>query len=448
MAGYAAVLAIAGCNGDEPPSPQAPSAPKQRQVAVPTVAVPTAEPPPAPTSPAAKAATTAPPPPSPTTEAAPTAEASPTAEAEADAEPTPTPEAAVTKEAEEPVAGGLRPLQAYGFQAHLYNQDRSLLTRLTKEAGFDWLKQQVVWFYTEPERKGGYDWRELDKVVTAVSDAGLKFLISVVRAPTWALNGRDHGPPENLADLTDFMQALSSRYRGHVHAYEVWNEANLSREWGYGRLNAGEFVELLGAGYRGIKAGDPDAVIIGGALTPAGDVDVPDQKIQAIDDLRFLRQMYEYNGGVVRDYFDAWGMHPGGFNNAPDQPMGSDRGNGWNGHHSFYFLRFIEHRQVMEEFGDGHKPIWFTEFGWSTENQDPNYGFGKDNSEQDQADFLVRAFDVIRADFPYVTHMFVWNLNFQMVVGPEDEKYPFGIIKSDGSPRPAYEALKTMDKGR
>ena len=81
MAGYAAVLAIAGCNGDGSPSPQAPSAPKQRQVAVPTVAVPTAEPPPAPTSPAAKVATTAPPPPTPTTEAAPTAEASPTAEA-------------------------------------------------------------------------------------------------------------------------------------------------------------------------------------------------------------------------------------------------------------------------------------------------------------------------------------------------------------------------------
>ncbi len=352
------------------------------------------------------------------------------------------------KAVEKSGVSSVRPLEAYGFQAHLFNQDRSLIVRLTKEAGFDWLKQQVVWFYTEPDQKGVFDWRELDKVVAAVRGSGLRFLISVVRAPAWALGDRENGPPADLADFRDFMEALAGRFRGDVHAYEIWNEANLSREWGYGRLNAGEFVELLGAGYQGVKVGDPDAIVVGGALTPAGDVDVPDQKIQAIDDVRFLRQMYEYKDGAVKGYFDVWGVHPGGFNNAPDQPMGSDRGSGWNGHHSFYFLRFTEHRAVMQEFGEGGKPIWFTEFGWSTENLDQNYGFGKDNSEQDQADFLVRAFDLVRNQYPYVTHLFVWNLNFQMVVPPTDEKYPFGVVFSDGSSRPAYEALRAMDKGR
>ena len=100
--------------------------------------------------------------------------------APADAEPEPDAE-------QSPVPDGLRSLDGYGFQAHLYNQDRPLLVRLTKDAGFDWLKQQVVWLFTEPEQKGAYDWRELDKVVDAVSSAGLKFLISVVGAPSWAL---------------------------------------------------------------------------------------------------------------------------------------------------------------------------------------------------------------------------------------------------------------------
>ncbi len=361
--------------------------------------------------------------------------------APADAEPEPDAE-------QSPVPDGLRSLDGYGFQAHLYNQDRPLLVRLTKDAGFDWLKQQVVWLFTEPEQKGAYDWRELDKVVDAVSSAGLKFLISVVGAPSWALGDRDHGPPADPADFRDFLAALSRRYRGNVQAYELWNEANLSREWGYGRLDAGEFVRLLAAGYEGVKLGDPEAIVVGGALTPAGDVDIPDQRIQAIDDVRYLRQMYEYESGVVSDYFDVWGVHPGGFNNAPDQEMGSDRGGGWNGHHSFYFPRFTEHRAVMEEHGDDGKPIWFTEFGWTTENLDPNYGYGKDNSDRDQADFLVRAFELVRSQYAYVTHMFVWNLNFQMVVPPTDEKYPFGVVFSDGSPRPAYTALKTMTKGR
>ena len=343
---------------------------------------------------------------------------------------------------------GLRPLTGYGFQAHMYNQDRRSIVNRTLEAGFGWLKQQVEWRQTEPIEKGGFDWRELDKVVAAVSRAGLHILLSVVQAPEWALGDRSHGPPGDPLNFEDFMRAMSSRYRGRVQAYELWNEANLSREWGYGRIDAGEFVELMLAGHRGVKAGDPKAVTVGGALTPAGDIDIPEQKVQAIDDVRFLEQVYAYRDGLAREAFDAWGVHPGGFNNAPSQAIGSIRGNGWNGHASFYFKRYEQHRAVMEVNGDGDKPIWITEFGWSTTNADPAYGFGADNSEQDQARFLVDAFRLIREEAPYINHAFVWNLNFQSVVGLEDEKYPFGLLGPDGLPRPAYTALAEMSKGR
>ena len=345
------------------------------------------------------------------------------------------------------VDDGLRRLAGYGFQAHLYNQDRGLIVDRTLEAGFDWLKQQVEWSQTEPIEKGGFDWRELDKVVAAVSSAGINLLLSVVRAPNWALGDRSHGPPGDPLDFRDFMQALAGRYRGHVQAYELWNEANLAREWGYGRIDAGEFVELMLAGNEGVKAGDPDALTVGGALTPAGDVDIPDQQVQAVDDLRFLEQIYAYRDGIAREAFDAWGVHPGGFNNAPTQEIGSERGSGWNGHGSFYFQRYTQHRAVMEANGDADKPIWLTEMGWSTANADPAYGFGADNSEEDQASFLVDAFQLIRDSAPYITHAFVWNLNFQAVVGPQDEKFAFGLLRPDGSPRPAYTALKEMTKG-
>ena len=142
----------------------------------------------------------------------------------------------------------LRRLDGYGFQAHLYNQDRDFVVGKTLEAGFNWLKQQVEWAQTEPIEKGGYDWRELDKVVAAVSAAGVNLLLSVVRAPGWALGEGAHGPPADPQDFEDFMRVISARYRGAVQAYELWNEANLSREWGYGRINADEFVELLLAG--------------------------------------------------------------------------------------------------------------------------------------------------------------------------------------------------------
>ena len=74
------------------------------------------------------------------------------------------------------------------------------------------------------------------------------------------------------------------------------------------------------------------------------------------------------------------------------------------------------------------------------------YEYSQYNSEQDQATFLLRAFQKVRNEYPYVTHMFVWNLNFQQVVGPTDEKYGFGILHSSGGHRPAYDALKAMSK--
>ena len=42
--------------------------------------------------------------------------------------------------------------------------------------------------------------------------------------------------------------------------------------------------------------------------------------------------------------------------------------------------------------------------------------------------------------------MFLWNLNFAPVAGNADEKAAFGLVRSDWSPRPAYEALKNMGK--
>ena len=391
--------------------------------------------------------------PTPTIESAPTAAQSavvaprPTSPAQTPAARPTTPPAPDRITPPPAVDDGLRRLDGYGFQAHLYNQDRRLVVDRTIEAGFGWLKQQVEWRQTEPIEKGGFDWRELDKVVAAVSSAGLKLLLSVVRAPDWALGDRPHGPPGDPLDFQDFMQVLAGRYRGHVQAYELWNEANLAREWGYGRIDAGEFVELMLAGHQGVKAGDPEAITVGGALTPAGDVDIPDQKVQAVDDVRFLEQIYAYRDGIARGAFDVWGVHPGGFNNAPTQEIGSERGSGWNGHGSFYFQRYAQHRAVMEANGDDDKPMWLTEVGWSTANADPAYGFGADNSEEDQAQFLVDAFRLIRESAPYITHAFVWNLNFQTVVGPQDEKFAFGVLRPDGSPRPAYTALAETPKG-
>jgi hypothetical protein len=322
---------------------------------------------------------------------------------------------------------------------------------LLKQAGFDWAKVQIRW----EERQGApgaenIDWGFIDNVVNTAQQYNVKLLFSVVTAPRWARPADTDwsvpGPPANPQDYAAFVGAIAARHPGKVKAYEIWNEQNLWYEWGgKGRLNAGQYVDLLRAAYAAIKAADPDAMVISGGLTPTG---IDDGQI-AYDDLHYLQMMYDAG---VKDYCDAVGAHPGGYNNAPgDDPSTNTTGTAnFKGHRSFYFRRFEQYHEVMNQFWDGYKQIWFTEFGWASAWPAPaGYEFANDNSEQEQADFLVQAYSLARSRY-YVGPMMVWNLNYAPAAEPADTyaKAAFSLLRRDWSPRPAYWALANMFKPR
>jgi hypothetical protein len=91
--------------------------------------------------------------------------------------------------------------------------------------------------------------------------------------------------------------------------------------------------------------------------------------------------------------------------------------------------------------------MWLTEFGWdSSATVVPGYEYAQYVSEDQQAQYLTRAF-ALGKSYPWMGVMFVWNLNFQVTTNnPSDEKYGWGVLHSDWSPRPAYTALKNMQK--
>jgi len=230
-----------------------------------------------------------------------------------------------------------------------------------------------------------------------------------------------------------------------VHAYEIWNEQNLWYEWGGKdkRLNAAQYLELLKAAYKAIKEADPQAVVVSGALTPTG---VDDGNL-AYDDVRYLKMMYDAG---LKDYSDAIGAHPSGYNNPPDDDPSnnSTKSTAYKGHWSFYYRRFEQYYEVMKQYGDGEKKLWFTEFGWaSIPDPVPDYAYAKDISEDDQAEYLVRAFEIAK-EKGYVGVMFLWNLNYAPGIRSTDTfaMKAFSIIRPDWSPRPAYYALKEMPK--
>ena len=334
----------------------------------------------------------------------------------------------------------------YGIQAHAFN-DRDKVMNAINDLGFGWLKQQVRWEHTEGQ-KGKYGWDGLDRIADAANARGIKVLFSVVAAPRWARGGKSGiGPPDNYQDFYDFMGAMAAHFKGRVHAYEIWNEQNLEREWEGAPLSAADYVRLLAGAYRAIKAVDPNAIVVSGGPTPAGDSPV------SIDDRTYVQQMYKAG---LRNYCDAVGAHPSGFANPPDvyythRPGGLDPNRGHDDHPSFFFRNTMEdYYRIMAANGDGGKRIWATEFGWPTTagmgvGPSPGYEYAADINEQQQADYTVRAYQWSR-NWGHAGVMFLWNLNFWPTTGPQNEMAKYGIVRGDWSPRPAYTALKNMPK--
>ena len=249
-----------------------------------------------------------------------------------------------------------------------------------------------------------------------------------------------------LNDLGNFMAALATRYKGRVQAYEVWNEQNFSREWGGGTINAGAYVELLKVAYPRIKAADPNAIVISGALTPTG---VNDPNV-AIDDKVYLTQMYQYQGGVFKTVADAVGAHMAGYNNAPEDWVDKNTVNtpGFKGHPSFYFRRIDDLYSVMAANGD-NRQMWLTEYHWAaaTPPVPAGYEWTTHLSEQQVADFFVRSIQSIKAQRPWVGAIFIWNLNWRTFADPHtSETAIFGILNPDWSGRLIYNRLKDMPK--
>ncbi len=354
----------------------------------------------------------------------------------------------------------LRPLPAgrpfrleYGFQAHLLDTRfgrRANAIRLTQEAGFTWIKQQVVWSQIE-KQPGIYDPQEMSYLDGSVNDsaaAGLKVLLSIVKSPDFYAVTGGHSPADPTK-LGDFFRFLASRYKGKVQAFETWNEQNLAGEWGQGRLCGNfpaEFLALQKAAYEGVKAGNPQAVVVFPALTPTGHGDCN----AALDDVVYLDRLYRDTGGQIKNYFDVMGTHPSGYNSPPGDGVGRSTapGSGFRNHPSFFFLRFTELREVMLRHGDD-KPMWFTEFGWSVcdpNNRVPHYEYCGDNSEEERARYFEQAFQMLWEQYPYVQVAIVWNLNFRDIVPSTDEKYGFGLVNNDGSTTPAYDVLKAQLK--
>jgi len=234
--------------------------------------------------------------------------------------------------------------------------------------------------------------------------------------PAWANGGRGQTvPPRQAADFARFARWTARHFRGRVTAWEVWNEPNDKSFW---RGSARRYVHLLRTAYPAIKAGDRNALVVFGGLVHNDD--------------RFLARAY---AAGARGTFDVMATHSYQGDAPPETP---DGGNDW------WLLTHVPAiHELMTRHGDGGKPIWFTELGWSVHGNQLGMPFWQRGvTAEEQAAYLTRALELVELRYPYVERVY-WYKDAARP-GEDELQSGYGLLNVDLSPRPAYTALKTL----
>lgn len=297
---------------------------------------------------------------------------------------------------------------------------RAVVTKLAA-AGVKTVRMDIGWRSIQPSRPrrvSAWHVRLADRCVNLARAAGMEVLVTLLWTPSWANRGADRAtPPRRAADFARFARWTARHFRGRVSAYEVWNEPDGARFWKGG---AARYVRLLRAAYPAIKAGDRDAKVVFAGTTH--------------NNTRWISAAYRAG---AKGAFDVMATHPyQGVGDEPPEVVGDAK--------SWWLLTHVAAvHELMVRRGDGGKPIWFTEFGWSVHDNDPGTPpYRRGVTAETQATYLVRAIVLMRARFPYVERA-VWYKD-AAIAGEDTHEAGYGLLRADLSPRPAYAALKTV----
>jgi hypothetical protein len=273
--------------------------------------------------------------------------------------------------------------------------------------GVRWLRFDAAWSEIETA-PGVFDWSRVDRVMQGAGERGLSVLLILGTTAGWARPaGADwnHGPTDTRArdGFAAFATQAALRYRGLADAYEIWNEPNLPGSWAP-RPDPGAYFKLLSAAYRAIHDVDPGAVVLSGG-TGGGP--------SAVDSVEWHRDLY---AAGLRTVSDGVAVHP-----YPDAPVPA----------SGELAKARRIRALMNANGDTAKALWGTETGAPT-------GGTPSISERAQA-VLVTAIHDEWSSIRNVGPLMYYTLSD---FGGDDREDHFGLLRADGSAKPAYGALR------
>jgi hypothetical protein len=302
---------------------------------------------------------------------------------------------------------------------------------MVREMGADTIVEFFPWAYAE-NNEGQYDWVSFDRIVHHARNQGLHIIARMGLVPAWArseiedqFTTLNYLPEESYDEFADFVAVFAERYAGAIDHLIIWNEPNLSFEWGYQNVDPAGYSRLLRAVYSPAHAANPNVVILGAALAPTLE---PPGSPNGLNDLLYLEGLYRAGAG---NYFDALASHTYGFADPPQAEPGPELLN---------FRRVEMLREIMLLYDSPHKPVYITESGW---NDHPRWTRAVRPSLR--VEYTVDAFRWSEEHWPWVKKLCIWALRYPVSTG----SYPdnFTLLTGNLQPRPIYDAVRAYARG-
>jgi hypothetical protein len=155
--------------------------------------------------------------------------------------------------------------------------------------------------------------------------------------------------------------------------------------------------------------------------------------VLAENDTSWLGQAY---AAGLKGYYDAISVHP--YNVRFDTPATGDPTVPWPTQLSVdsFASGLPWVHNLMQQQGDGNKPIWVTEFGFS----DCTAASALCVSDASQATYMAGSYRLL-SHLPYVAVALGYNVR-DTQNAPSDWNYNFGFVHADWSTKPVFTTLQ------
>ncbi len=323
----------------------------------------------------------------------------------------------------------------YGVNTFLSNEVEQWKREKTMEmiaaAGVGWIKQQILWSDIEPQRGSHWDekyqqdaWKKYDDIVDLAERYGVRIIARLDHTPAWARppDSTPGTPPSDPNDYANFVAEFTQRYRGRVQYLQIWNEPNLSVEWG-GKIDPDGYFKLLQAAYIRAKEVDPNVVILSAPMAMTNE-----HSDRAIPEFDYWERLYELGAGK---YFDIMTASAYGLDQPPTAAPDP----------SIINVRRVELlRKMMEENGDGAKAVWLNEYGWDAASDD----IPRDKliwqrvTDDQQAAWTPEGITWMRQNWPWLGAASIWYFRQNGDIPPNAPEYYFRMVDLEFTPRKVY----------